>query len=135
MLSLPPPPPLTRAACRFPKMLMQTYSVFPGDSDVIVGPYNTVLTLRRLKELTDQVIVVVSVYARRSIRQQVIARRVIAKNDVTDNLRARFALRSVIAACGVLTVSAPSSLLPSAWQRRRARHRRTMRTRERWPLM
>ena len=48
----------TAAICRFPKVLVQTYSVFPSDSDVVVGPYNTVLTLSRLKLFADQVIVV-----------------------------------------------------------------------------
>jgi tubulin gamma len=34
---------------RFPKKLIQTYSVFPSeDSDVVVQPYNAVLTLKRL---------------------------------------------------------------------------------------
>eukprot|EP00760_Papus_ankaliazontas_P011660 PhM_4_TR14933/c0_g1_i1/m.10792/K10389/TUBG; tubulin gamma len=47
---------------RFPKKLLQTYSVFPnqsnrGDSDVIVQPYNSVLTMRRLVEHADCVVV------------------------------------------------------------------------------
>ncbi|KAG7881209.1 hypothetical protein KL938_003339 [Ogataea parapolymorpha] len=37
---------------RFPKKLVQTYSVF-GASEVVVQPYNTVLTLKRLIENSD----------------------------------------------------------------------------------
>lgn len=34
---------------RFPKKIIQTYSVFPNQtSDVIVQPYNSLLTLKRL---------------------------------------------------------------------------------------
>lgn len=36
---------------RYPKKLIQTYSVFPNQhesSDVVVQPYNSVLTLKRL---------------------------------------------------------------------------------------
>lgn len=46
---------------RYPKKLLQTYSVFPNQanasSDVVVQPYNSVLTLRRLAESVDCVIV------------------------------------------------------------------------------
>ena len=41
----------------FPKKLVQTYSVF-GASEVVVQPYNTVLTLKRLIEQTDANIIV-----------------------------------------------------------------------------
>jgi len=41
----------------YPKKLVQTYSVF-GASEVVVQPYNTVLTLKRLIEQTDANIVV-----------------------------------------------------------------------------
>lgn len=41
---------------QFPKKLVQTYSVF-GASEVVVQPYNTVLTLRRLIECSDANIV------------------------------------------------------------------------------
>jgi len=45
----------------YPKKLVQTYSVFPnqGDdqSDVVVQPYNTVLTLKRLSQYVDATIV------------------------------------------------------------------------------
>jgi tubulin gamma len=44
----------------FPKKLIQTYSVFPGksdQSDVVVQPYNSVLTMKRLTENADAVIV------------------------------------------------------------------------------
>ena len=45
---------------RFPKKLIQTYSVFPNNevaSDVVVQPYNSLLTLRRLTEKADSVVV------------------------------------------------------------------------------
>ena len=44
----------------FPKRLIQTYSVFPNQStssDVIVQPYNSVLTLKRLTLNADCVVV------------------------------------------------------------------------------
>lgn len=51
---------LERLADRFPKKLIQTYSVFPNQdnsSDVVVQPYNCTLTLRRLIENADSVVV------------------------------------------------------------------------------
>ena len=43
---------LERLNDHFPKKLIQTYSVFPllstDTSDVVVQPYNSVLTLKRL---------------------------------------------------------------------------------------
>eukprot|EP00929_Paragymnodinium_shiwhaense_P037899 TRINITY_DN20104_c0_g1_i1.p1 TRINITY_DN20104_c0_g1~~TRINITY_DN20104_c0_g1_i1.p1 ORF type:complete len:470 (+),score=121.61 TRINITY_DN20104_c0_g1_i1:279-1688(+) len=48
---------------RYPKKLIQTYSVFPmlssetGQSDVVVQPYNSVLTLKRLTLNADCVVV------------------------------------------------------------------------------
>lgn len=51
---------LERLADRYPKRLVQTYSVFPSAtqvSDVVVQPYNAVLTLRRLAEHADAVVV------------------------------------------------------------------------------
>jgi tubulin gamma len=51
---------LERLADRYPKRLVQTYSVFPSAtqvSDVVVQPYNAVLTLRRLAENADAVVV------------------------------------------------------------------------------
>ncbi|KAH3902676.1 gamma-tubulin SCDLUD_000259 [Saccharomycodes ludwigii] len=43
---------------RYHKKLITTYSVFPStESDVVVQPYNTVLTLRRLVENSDAAIV------------------------------------------------------------------------------
>ncbi|XP_022710571.1 tubulin gamma-1 chain-like isoform X2 [Varroa jacobsoni] len=45
---------------RFPKKLIQTYSVFPNQddsADVVVQPYNSMLTLRRLIEFADCCIV------------------------------------------------------------------------------
>ena len=45
----------------FPKKLIQTYSVFPNsaqdNSDVVVQPYNSVLTLKRLIEFCDCTVV------------------------------------------------------------------------------
>lgn len=45
---------------RFPKKLIQTYSVFPNQdnsSDVVVQPYNSILTLKRLILNSDSVVV------------------------------------------------------------------------------
>ncbi|XP_041478336.1 tubulin gamma-1 chain [Lytechinus variegatus] len=45
---------------RFPKKLIQTYSVFPNQqeiSDVVVQPYNSMLTLKRLTQNSDCVVV------------------------------------------------------------------------------
>jgi tubulin gamma len=44
---------------RYPKKLIQTYSVFPNNietSDVVVQPYNSVLSLKRLTENADSVV-------------------------------------------------------------------------------
>ena len=46
---------------RYPKKLMQTYSVFPINdenkaSDVIVQPYNSLLTIKRLIQNADCVV-------------------------------------------------------------------------------
>eukprot|EP00055_Hartaetosiga_balthica_P001637 m.138525 g.138525 ORF g.138525 m.138525 type:complete len:457 (-) comp15200_c0_seq1:234-1604(-) len=52
---------LERLNDRYPKKLVQTYSVFPHQSnetsDVVVQPYNTILTMRRLVENADCVVV------------------------------------------------------------------------------
>ena len=49
---------LERLNDRFPKKLIQTYSVFPGDHDtVVVQPYNSLLALRRLTQNADSVVV------------------------------------------------------------------------------
>ncbi|ODQ52788.1 tubulin gamma chain [Saitoella complicata NRRL Y-17804] len=45
---------------RYPKKLIQTYSVFPNNqqvSDVVVQPYNSLLTLKRLTQHADSVVV------------------------------------------------------------------------------
>jgi len=45
---------------RYPKKLIQTYSVFPQQediSDVVVQPYNSILTLKRLTQSADCVVV------------------------------------------------------------------------------
>lgn len=44
---------------RFPKKLIQTYSVFPdtqSGGDVVVNPYNSLLTMRRLTQNADSVV-------------------------------------------------------------------------------
>ena len=50
---------LERMNDRFPKKLIQTYSVFPDTQigDVVVNPYNSLLTLRRLTQNADAVVV------------------------------------------------------------------------------
>lgn len=51
---------LERISDRFPKKLIQTYSVFPNlaeTSDVVVQPYNSLLTLKRLTLNADCVVV------------------------------------------------------------------------------
>lgn len=51
---------LERLNDRFPKKIIQTYSVFPASSqisDVVVQPYNSILTLKRLALHADSVIV------------------------------------------------------------------------------
>ncbi|XP_013407731.1 tubulin gamma-1 chain [Lingula anatina] len=51
---------LERLNDRFPKKLIQTYSVFPNQeetSDVVVQPYNSLLTLKRLTQNADCVVV------------------------------------------------------------------------------
>ncbi|KAJ8970654.1 hypothetical protein NQ317_016867 [Molorchus minor] len=51
---------LEKLSDRFPKKLVQTYSVFPNldeISDVVVQPYNSLLTLKRLTESADSVVV------------------------------------------------------------------------------
>ncbi|KAF2087417.1 tubulin-domain-containing protein [Saccharata proteae CBS 121410] len=47
---------LERMNDRFPKKLIQTYSVFDA-GDVVVQPYNSLLTMRRLTENADSVVV------------------------------------------------------------------------------
>ncbi|KAG8881209.1 gamma-tubulin [Tulasnella sp. 331] len=50
---------LERLSDRFPKKLIQTYSVFPNttESDVVVQPYNSLLTMKRLANYADSVVV------------------------------------------------------------------------------
>ncbi|KAH8829657.1 gamma tubulin [Flagelloscypha sp. PMI_526] len=50
---------LERLNDRFPKKLIQTYSVFPNaqEGDVVVQPYNSLLTLKRLVNNADSVVV------------------------------------------------------------------------------
>lgn len=49
---------LERMNDRFPKKLIQTYSVFPDaqSPDVVVSPYNSLLALRRLTQNADSVV-------------------------------------------------------------------------------
>lgn len=50
---------LERLNDRFPKKLIQTYSVFPDTQnagDVVVQPYNSILSMRRLVEHADAVV-------------------------------------------------------------------------------
>jgi len=50
---------LERLNDKFPKKLIQTYSVFPNaqEGDVVVQPYNSLLTLKRLANHADSVVV------------------------------------------------------------------------------
>lgn len=49
---------LERLNDRFPKKIIQTYSVFPENSDnVVVHPYNSLLSMRRLTQNADSVVV------------------------------------------------------------------------------
>ena len=51
---------LERLSDRFPKKITQTYSVFPNTdqtSDVVVQPYNSILTLKRLCLNADATVV------------------------------------------------------------------------------
>lgn len=43
---------------RYPKKLIQTYSVFPNDNDIVVHPYNCLLTLKRLVLNADASVVI-----------------------------------------------------------------------------
>ena len=44
---------------RFPKKLIQTYSVFPNDeNDVVVQPYNCLLAMKRLTLNADATVVI-----------------------------------------------------------------------------
>ncbi|KAH7816845.1 Tubulin gamma chain [Monocercomonoides exilis] len=51
---------LEQLSDRYPHKVLQTYSVFPnmaGASDVVIQPYNSLLTLKRLEECADSVVV------------------------------------------------------------------------------
>ena len=50
---------LERLNDRYPKKLIQTYSVFPNSAtpDVVVQPYNSLLSLKRLTNNADSVVV------------------------------------------------------------------------------
>ncbi|KAH7132346.1 Tubulin/FtsZ, GTPase domain-containing protein [Dendryphion nanum] len=50
---------LERLNDRFPKKLIQTYSVFPNtqEGDIVVQPYNSLLSMRRLTQNADSVVV------------------------------------------------------------------------------
>ena len=49
---------LERLNDRYPKKLIQTYSVFPNDNDVVVSPYNCLLSFKRLVLNADAVVVI-----------------------------------------------------------------------------
>ena len=49
---------LERLNDRYPKKLIQTYSVFPNDNDVVVQPYNCLLSLKRLIFNADACVVI-----------------------------------------------------------------------------
>ena len=49
---------LERLNDRYPKKLIQTYSVFPNENDVVVQPYNCLLSLKRLTLNADAVVVI-----------------------------------------------------------------------------
>ncbi|KAI5292753.1 gamma-tubulin [Ascosphaera acerosa] len=51
---------LERMNDRFPKKIIQTYSVFPDQQavDVVVNPYNSLLAMRRLTQNADAVVVI-----------------------------------------------------------------------------
>lgn len=49
---------LERLNDRYPKKLIQTYSVFPNENDVVVQPYNCLLTMKRLTLNADAVVVI-----------------------------------------------------------------------------
>lgn len=51
---------LERLSDRFPKKLIQTYSVFPDNEvgGVLVHPYNSILSMRRLVQNADSVVCV-----------------------------------------------------------------------------
>lgn len=49
---------LERLNDRFPKKIIQTYSIFPDTQggDVVVHPYNSLLSMRRLTQNADSVV-------------------------------------------------------------------------------
>lgn len=49
---------LERLNDRYPKKLIQTYSVFPNESDVVISPYNCLLSMKRLTLNADAVVVI-----------------------------------------------------------------------------
>ena len=53
---------LERMNDRFPKKLIQTYSVFPDTQTdyVVVNPYNSLLAMRRLTQNADSVVSVIT---------------------------------------------------------------------------
>lgn len=53
---------LERLNDRFPKRIIQTYSIFPDTQnagDVVVHPYNSLLSMRRLTQNADSVVCIV----------------------------------------------------------------------------
>lgn len=71
---------LERMNDRFPKKLIQTYSVFPdtqGGGDVVVNPYNSLLAMRRLTQNADSVV--------RHFRHELFLQRMLIFQVVLDN--------------------------------------------------
>ena len=48
---------LEKLSEKYPKKIISTYSVFPNQNDVVVQPYNSILTLKRLINFADSVVV------------------------------------------------------------------------------
>uniref|UniRef100_A0A6B2L3W9 Tubulin gamma chain n=1 Tax=Arcella intermedia TaxID=1963864 RepID=A0A6B2L3W9_9EUKA len=55
---------------RYPKTLIQTYSVFPQVSDVVVQPYNSILTLKRLINNADSVVILDNAFLQKTAMEQ-----------------------------------------------------------------
>ena len=89
----------------FPKKLIQTYSVFPGkadQSDVVVQPYNSVLTMKRLTENADSVVVLDNTALNR-----IATERLRITNPTVDHLNS---LVATIMAASTTTLRYPGSM-------------------------
>jgi tubulin gamma len=65
---------LERLNDRFPKKLIQTYSVFPNtqEGDIVVQPYNSLLSMRRLTQNADSVVSTYYSHAKLKLTIQVV---------------------------------------------------------------